>query len=46
MARGRIGPPRRQRPYRGGQTYEMEARSIAVLRLRREDGDEGDVSDR
>jgi isoamylase len=33
---------RRTRPYRGGQSYEMEARSLAVLRLRREDGDNGD----
>ena len=31
---------RRARPYRGGQSYEMEARSLAVLRLRREDGDD------
>jgi hypothetical protein len=31
---------RRTRPYRGGQPYEMEARSLAVLRLRREDADE------
>jgi glycogen operon protein len=33
---------RRTRPYRGGQTYEMEARSLAVLRLRREDADNGE----
>ena len=33
---------RRTRPYRGGQSYEMEARSVAVLRLRREDTDDGD----
>jgi glycogen operon protein len=31
---------RRSRPYRGGQVYEMEARSLVVLRLRREDGDD------
>ena len=33
---------RRTRPYRGGQSYEMEGRSLAVLRLRRENGDNGD----
>ena len=36
---------RRTRPYRGGQTYEMEARSLVVLRLRCEDGDD-DSTDR
>jgi hypothetical protein len=30
---------RRVRPYRGGQAYEMQARSLAVLRLRREHDD-------
>ena len=31
---------RRTRPYRGGQSYEMEGRSLAVLRLRREGADD------
>ena len=33
---------RRARPLRGGQVYEMWPRSLAVLRLRRENGDNGD----
>jgi isoamylase len=34
---------RRARPLRGGQIYEMWPRSLAVLRLRRENGDNGDA---
>jgi isoamylase len=30
---------RRQRPLRGGQTYELEARSLALLRLRQQESD-------
>jgi glycogen operon protein len=30
---------RRQRPLRGGETYDLEARSVALLRLRKEESD-------
>jgi isoamylase len=39
------GRPRRARAMRGGEAYEMEARSMAVMRLRRADEDRNPPTD-